>query len=96
MKNASTRPWILQAICLLPLPALVAVFFLSSPFQAGVSEAFGLLRSGDLSGLESWARATGGWAPLILGGLMVLQALLRSLNMASWICQLSLEFRLFL
>ena len=75
MKNPSPRLWILQAICLLPLPALAAVFFLSSPFQAGVSEAFGLLRAGDLSGLETWARATGGWAPLIMAGLMVLQAI---------------------
>jgi uncharacterized membrane protein YdjX (TVP38/TMEM64 family) len=75
MKNASTRPWILQAVCLLPLPALAAVLFLSSSFQAGASEAFDLLRSGDLSGLEAWARATGGWAPLIMAGLMVLQAI---------------------
>ena len=75
MKTSSTRIWILQAICLLPLPVLVGVFFLSPPFQQGVSEAFRLLRSGDLSGLESWARATGGWAPLIMAGLMVLQAI---------------------
>ena len=75
MKTSSTRIWILQAICLLPLPVLVGVFFLSPPFQQGVSEAFSLLRSGDLSGLESWARATGGWAPLIMAGLMVLQAI---------------------
>ena len=75
MKTSSTRIWILQAICLLPLPVLVGVFFLSPPFQQGVSEAFSLLRSGDLSGPESWARATGGWAPLIMAGLMVLQAI---------------------
>ena len=75
MKSPATKLRVLQALCLLPLPVLAGVFFLSPPFQAGVSEAFSLLRSGDLSGLESWARATGGWAPLIMAGLMVLQAI---------------------
>jgi len=75
VKSPATKLRVLQALCLLPLPVLAGVFFLSPPFQAGVSEAFSLLRSGDLSGLESWARATGGWAPLIMAGLMVLQAI---------------------
>jgi len=75
MKTSSTRIWILQVICLLPLPVLAGLFFLYHPFQEGVSEAFSFLWSGDLSGLESWARATGAWAPLIMAGLMVLQAI---------------------
>ena len=75
MKTSSTRIWILQVICLLPLPVLAGLFFLYPPFQEGVSEAFSFLWSGDLSGLESWARATGAWAPLIMAGLMVLQAI---------------------
>jgi len=75
VKSPATKLRVLQALCLLPLPVLAGVFFLSPPFQEGVSEAFSLLRSGDLSGLESWAGATGGWAPLIMAGLMVLQAI---------------------
>tara|TARA_B100001013_G_scaffold271386_1_gene172469 strand:- start:15 stop:785 length:771 start_codon:yes stop_codon:yes gene_type:complete len=75
VKSPATKLRVLQALCLLPLPVLAGVFFLSPPFQEGVSEAFNLLRSGDLSGLESWAGATGGWAPLIMAGLMVLQAI---------------------
>ena len=66
---------ILQAACLLPLAGLGALFFLNAAFGEGVSRAFELLSSGDLGGLERWARDTGAWAPLIMAGLMVLQAI---------------------
>ena len=74
MKPPTSKLRILQASCLLPLLVLAALFFFCAPFGEGVSEAFALLCSGDLPALESWARATGGWAPLIMAGLMVLQA----------------------
>ena len=66
---------ILQAACLLPLAGLGALFFFNAAFGEGVSRAFELLSSGDLGGLERWARDTGAWAPLIMAGLMVLQAI---------------------
>ena len=74
MRPATSKLRILQASCLLPLLVLLALFFLYAPFGEGLSEAFALLRSGDLGGLERWARDTGAWAPLVMAGLMVLQA----------------------
>ena len=75
MSSPATKLRILQAFCLLPLVALGLLFFFYAPFGDGVSEAFALLRAGDLEGIEAWARRAGGWAPLIMSGLMVLQAI---------------------
>ncbi|MBN2840064.1 MAG: TVP38/TMEM64 family protein [Coriobacteriia bacterium] len=67
-----------RKVWLIPLAViavLVVLYFVWPPFHSFVSEAYGVLSSGEQQRIESWVNGYGAWSFVVLIALMLLQTI---------------------
>lgn len=65
------------------LAALVAVYFISSSFQANINEGWNVLTSGDEEQISEWVSQFGFWGPFFIIMAMVAQMFLLVINVVA-------------